>query len=91
MKKLFLLTVLLMCIQSVAAQKLLNYASGTLTSYTGDAPMPVRNVETLSDGSIRVTYLFSSAYLVTNSQTPNKYWWNIGGFGFSDRQKQPSP
>lgn len=84
MKKLFLLTVLLMCIQSVAAQKLLNYASGTLTSYTGDAPMPVRNVETLSDGSIRVTYLFSSAYLVTNSQTPNKYWWNIGGFGFSE-------
>jgi len=60
---------------------LLNYATSA-TQAASAAPTPIRNVEILPNGDIKVTYTFSSALLTTTSVLGKTcYVWSISGFG----------
>lgn len=60
---------------------LLNYATSA-TQAASAAPTPIRNVEILPNGDIKVTYTFSSAMLTTTSVSGKTcYVWSISGFG----------
>ena len=67
--------------QEAGAQMLLNYATSA-TQAASAAPTPIRNVEILPNGDIKVTYTFSSALLTTTSVLGKTcYVWSISGFG----------
>ncbi|MDE6277513.1 MAG: hypothetical protein K2M06_05325 [Muribaculaceae bacterium] len=65
-----------------SAQMLLDYATGATTASSA-LPMPVRDIESLPNGNIRVTYNISTAFLSRAPMSRNVYTWVVGGFGFS--------
>lgn len=66
-----------------SASRFLNYDSGG-TNQLDRIPMPRRDVVTLSDESIEVTYTFYGALLTEDDVFPRTYWWKIVGFGFTE-------
>ena len=85
MKKLFLiLWILIFGSPTIFADGMFEYATGKFNFQNRSTPMPSRKVEVLSDSSVRVTYMFTSAQLVSDRKTPESFYWKIGGFGLSD-------
>ena len=86
MKRSLILSLFALCIiQCTFAQFRLLYSNGSTSTNISSPEAPVKNVEKLADGSIRVTYTFSEAVLIPDNVYSNTYWWKINGFGFWDK------
>lgn len=89
MKKLFLiLWILILGSPTIFADGVLDYSTGRFSDATRSVPVPIRDVKILPDSSIRVTYLFNSALLVSDGMIPESFWWKIGGFGMSEDTRE---
>ncbi len=89
-QKTIILAIMMLCASLPStAQMLLNYSTRTTVPST-TVPMPQRDVVTLEDGSIRVTYTFTGALLKPDDVYPGRYWWTIGGFGFTETSSSPA-
>lgn len=87
--RLLLMPLLLLFSQEVGAQMLLNYSTSS-TQPASQAPIPVRDVEVLSNGDIKVTYTFSAALLIPTNRTAQVFQWSLGGFGNNMLPSEPS-